>query len=684
MLNLHQKAAAWDKTPSTMSFEESEYVTDPALYESLDPSKGFDLEKLGATQHLSEWKDVEQKAKRIIDSGGVDIWAKEPRDPNNPLGAVSISGQIIGDNGVHKGVVLIPSPAASTVISWNCSCTWGEYRRPGLPNVNPDYYHVWERYSGRVCSHILSLYWRAQDYRQRIDFSDVDPEIMRAAAPALTEMGALPLEIAKQYADDASPIDPAILEGLEPGETTYQDILQEEDRERQRLLRQPMDLDEESIALQERIDESFNAILDPEYRVQDKSRGIFDTDETETYKKEIKELEQHIVPWQEQISLIDGVLFMVAINNQGELLDQKQLLSEDYINNIERFELYDKSKHDGKHIILPKRILEHLLEEENDAIKNNFFQTSTNFRKIYSQITGGKNWENLDDNSRKEFINRLKIIVKNLRYFSNHLQSLSNPFKKNIEDRRKIIYREQKRNALTRGVSPDYYRQWLTEAEKEKRYWQYYKEYTGSQYLEKFESDFEKDPMMALQNSLAERMRNRTPIEQTDRAVQEQTKYLFAPREEPEEDQGFSPEEGPRTSNFSFISSEFDINDITIYLQNEIGNGDKPPGYARREMWGEQRAGLCPHPSAVPVSMRPDGNLIYSQDDLGYHPELGEMGHTLEERGTYGAIPVGEEIKILSVHPKDRMILIEYDLGNPSPNHQHIHLWVPIKDVDLI
>jgi hypothetical protein len=143
-------------------------------------------------------------------------------------------------------------------------------------------------------------------------------------------------------------------------------------------------------------------------------------------------------------------------------------------------------------------------------------------------------------------------------------------------------------------------------------------------------------------------------------------------------------QESARTSSVSFLSSDAPINDIVIYIQQEVADDNDPRGFVRREMWGEQRGGLHPHPDAQPISVRQDGNFVYSLDDLGYHPERGEMGHNLEERGTYGAIPVGEEVKILSVDPKDRLVNVEYILGNDFPNHQHIRIWIPLKDLDLV
>lgn len=147
----------------------------------------------------------------------------------------------------------------------------------------------------------------------------------------------------------------------------------------------------------------------------------------------------------------------------------------------------------------------------------------------------------------------------------------------------------------------------------------------------------------------------------------------------------FGPSFGERGSSFiSVLSSEIPIKDVVVYIQEELSRGQKPPAFVRKELWGEQRGGLCPHPDARPIRIRPDGNFIYSPDDLGYNPTTGEMNCNDEERGTYGGIPIGSEVSILYVDPRDRMAMIEYILESDSPNHSHIHIWVPLKEIDLI
>jgi hypothetical protein len=137
-------------------------------------------------------------------------------------------------------------------------------------------------------------------------------------------------------------------------------------------------------------------------------------------------------------------------------------------------------------------------------------------------------------------------------------------------------------------------------------------------------------------------------------------------------------------ASFSVITSSVPVKDIILYIQNELLQGNPINGYIRKEMWGEQRGGLCPHPDAQPIRVRDDGTFIYSPDDLGYDPETGAMGCSKEERGTYAGIPIGSPVKIIAVDPQSRMIKGDFQLDGEPPNHSHIHVWISLKDIDLI
>lgn len=662
MLDVHQKAAAWNKSPGELSFEEKEYIENPSLYEALSSAQGFDLEKLGAIQHQSAWEDVERKASRILKSGGAVLYSKEPADPSNPIGALAITGRVIGDHGVYGAVIEKPTPISATVISWNCGCTWGEYRRPGLPNQNPDYYHVWERYSGRVCSHVLALYWKSQDFRIPVDFSDVPDAIMQKAAPDLTRMGVLKLEDSQRYADMINPID-EIVPDLVPGEEMFADY-------KGRLDRYLSEREVDRFALTEGIDASFSRILDPTFKIEQQSRGVFDTDATENYKQEIQDRLN-------QIALIDGASgngMIIALDDIDRPILSSQLSARVRETSIFSVVEADFSQHEKEYLVPSMKILVDAITDAYGTI--DFGQNKQKPKALYEFLTGRKNWEFLTDRERDNELRRWERQRKVLMSFKNNLLE-------QIHNRRKQIERDYRREALKKSTDEQYYTRWVEAGARERLFWQYYDEYNGTSYAKKFDAEMAENPITAIQNAIALRTEQLPGAEPSKPLYYERTKDVFNEIEQ-QEDEGFSPEEGPKTSNFSILSSEVPIKDIIVYLQNQIAFGARPPAYVRKEMWGEQRGGLHPHPDAMPINIRQDGNPIYSQDDMGYDPESRTMGNNIEERGTYGAIPIGEEVLIVSVHPKDRLVLIEYELNNPSPNHQHIHLWVPIKDVDLI
>lgn len=142
-------------------------------------------------------------------------------------------------------------------------------------------------------------------------------------------------------------------------------------------------------------------------------------------------------------------------------------------------------------------------------------------------------------------------------------------------------------------------------------------------------------------------------------------------------------------SSFTILTVKGDkeinpINDIIKYIKHTLMEGGDVSAYTTKEFWGERRGGLHAHPDAAPIDRMEDGNFIFMDEDLGWHPEFFDMGHEEEERGTYGAIPAQSEVKVISVDPRDRLALIHYEIGNQYPNHEHIDVWVALKDIYLI
>lgn len=124
--------------------------------------------------------------------------------------------------------------------------------------------------------------------------------------------------------------------------------------------------------------------------------------------------------------------------------------------------------------------------------------------------------------------------------------------------------------------------------------------------------------------------------------------------------------------------------DLSEIIQLYLLQGKKVNAVTLQEFWGERRGGLYVHPDATPLDQMEDGNFIFNPEHLGWDPNSFEMGSDKEERGSYGEIPEGSEVEVVSVDSKDKIALIRYNIGNEYPNHDHINVWVPVKSIYLI
>ena len=154
MLNSIQKAAAWDKSPSQLTEEEALYIQDPIHYELVH--EGMNIDKIGKIQNQSAWVDVENKAKRLIADGQVFPEDKKLFNLDDPAGPLYITGTVVGDHSTYKCQIWTANsnPKSLAVRSWACQCTWNRY----VWNRT----RQWRKYEGRICSHILALYWQAK------------------------------------------------------------------------------------------------------------------------------------------------------------------------------------------------------------------------------------------------------------------------------------------------------------------------------------------------------------------------------------------------------------------------------------------------------------------------------------------------------------------------------------------
>jgi predicted SprT family Zn-dependent metalloprotease len=113
----------------------------PTKYSDTDIVRTDVKKFLGQTS--AAWVDVQAKAKRIYDEGGVRI--------------ISVTGPYVtahveGDHGVYE--TTLQRGSNHEVLQWTCSCPWFAYSfgRSGR----------WKRYEARECGHALALQYKAQ------------------------------------------------------------------------------------------------------------------------------------------------------------------------------------------------------------------------------------------------------------------------------------------------------------------------------------------------------------------------------------------------------------------------------------------------------------------------------------------------------------------------------------------
>lgn len=90
------------------------------------------------------WVDVQNKARRIRNSGHVRIISASP---------AFLVGEVRGDTNIYQSSISFV-PGTRQVATWDCGCAWAAYSwgRSGR----------WKKYEGRQCSHSLALMWEGQ------------------------------------------------------------------------------------------------------------------------------------------------------------------------------------------------------------------------------------------------------------------------------------------------------------------------------------------------------------------------------------------------------------------------------------------------------------------------------------------------------------------------------------------
>lgn len=123
------------------------HVVYPELFEggpeTYGPWPQRDDQHLGS-RRISAWPDIMAKAKRLIQSGQVQVLRN---------GYNYIMGHVIGDHGEYDTELSRDDPSSRAITGWQCSCPWDQYAWQRT--------RKWKKFEGRPCAHVMALYWKA-------------------------------------------------------------------------------------------------------------------------------------------------------------------------------------------------------------------------------------------------------------------------------------------------------------------------------------------------------------------------------------------------------------------------------------------------------------------------------------------------------------------------------------------
>jgi len=655
------------------------------------------FEVFGNMKRESAWVDVQNKGKRIADTvGSVNIKRKGPYDIYKPDGLIETRATVRGDHATYQTIIHQSHPRSGSITWWDCQCTWRRYVWKRSP--------PFKKLEGRPCSHVLALWWVASGEPVRYD--DVPEHVLRAKLPELINQERL-------FPDDMYKIKQE-LDETRAGDF-FEDTEAFKDLNLQELPEGLLDVErakDNLKELEERLEELRSAggdsfeIFELEKEIENRKRQIEQMDSVDLLNKSIQ---QQLRLYPPKLPLIDYIERIP----QGNLLSVAEL--PDSIRNLTlttpdgvKWTIGDRviraEDVDEEGNVRSYRVTVYNLEQAiKDAEERGSDQLSVTQRgqrrrarplivdletarmilkqhkvprnDVYIEEVDSwleerrDNWTNairglMDQLSETEDPKERKMLQEKINHFSRILYAMNGLSHLDTEETKSLKQQIAEDKAAIEQARNN------AERERYERQIQRRRDLIRSLYQQRVS-----DPMLQYRE-----FGNEPSIMYYDQQPNEKAQT-------PVIQNSLFDDERQSSLKHSFVTtieSDYSINDITLYIEEQLANGRRPKAYVRREMWGEQRGGLYPHPDAMPVSTRPDGNYVYSPNDLGYHPELMEMGHQEEERGTWGSIPVGDEVEIISVDPRDRMVLVEYNLNNEAPNHQNIPVWVPIKDVDLI
>lgn len=100
------------------------------------------------------WDDVEAKAKRLVQSGNVQILTNQTH---------GIIGKVWGDNidkynggQPYQVEISREDPNSQAITQWQCECPWDQYAWQRT--------RQWKKYEGRLCAHALAVCWAARSH----------------------------------------------------------------------------------------------------------------------------------------------------------------------------------------------------------------------------------------------------------------------------------------------------------------------------------------------------------------------------------------------------------------------------------------------------------------------------------------------------------------------------------------
>lgn len=129
------------------------FAVDEEITEVLDREKSFtdEDENLNAQQRerviqrQDNWNDLVEKAKRIVNTGGVTLVRNSKE---------FVAGNVRGDHGNYESEITRLEPESQAITGWHCTCPWNQFAWQRT--------RQWKIYEGRPCSHVLALYYVAK------------------------------------------------------------------------------------------------------------------------------------------------------------------------------------------------------------------------------------------------------------------------------------------------------------------------------------------------------------------------------------------------------------------------------------------------------------------------------------------------------------------------------------------